>query len=401
MRYHGGFVNGAACDPTGAERLVDFPTDGFGDNYPAIASWIDHNQNPFVSTNELRPQGGTPIAASLRDMRTSILASLTADRATPCRKYQAIVLTDGGESCESVAAAVTAAGTFQNLAFTNPNGVAVSNYDVPVYVIGFAICPPGQPNCQTRTDLNSIAAAGGTGAAILVNNQLELQLALAQIVAASVVAERCNNLDDDCDNRVDEDFPGKGAACSAGVGTCYDDGTIVCTADQLGLTCNATPGAPSAEVCNGLDDNCNGLIDDGVSCSGCVPVCTDAAGCDICNNIDEDCDAIIDEDFVSTSCGAATGECAPGTTALHRRRAVVRRRGRPGRRDLQQPRRRLRRHHRRPEPELLPGGDRLQPRHRRVPGRVPARHPGVHRRQLRHLQRRGHPRDRDRVQPAR
>jgi hypothetical protein len=315
MRYHGGFVNGAACDPTGAERLVDFPTDGFGDNYPAIASWIDHNQNPFVSTNELRPQGGTPIAASLRDMRTSILASLTADRATPCRKYQAIVLTDGGESCESVAAAVTAAGTFQDLAFTNPNGVAVSNYDVPVYVIGFAICPPGQPNCQTRTDLNSIAAAGGTGAAILVNNQLELQLALAQIVAASVVAERCNNLDDDCDNRVDEDFPGKGAACSAGVGTCYDDGTIVCTADQLGLTCNATPGAPSAEVCNGLDDNCNGLIDDGVSCSGCVPVCTDAAGCDICNNIDEDCDAIIDEDFVSTSCGAATGECAPGTTA--------------------------------------------------------------------------------------
>ena len=315
MRYHGGFGNGTvACDPTGGQRLVDFPATGFDDNYPQIRAWIDHNQNPFTTADELRPQGGTPIAASLRDMRTSILASLTADNKTPCRKYQVIFLTDGGESCESVAAAQTAAASFQNLTFVNPNGVTVMDYDVPVYVIGFAICPPAVPNCQTRLDLNAIAAAGGTGQAILVSNQLELQLALAQIVAASVTTERCNNLDDDCDTRVDEDFPGKGAACSAGVGACFDDGTVVCTADQLGLTCNATPGVPGSEVCNGLDDNCDGLIDNGISCTSCVPVCTDASHCDICNNIDEDCDAIIDEDFAPTSCGVDTGACAPGTT---------------------------------------------------------------------------------------
>jgi len=315
MRYHGAYINGGACDPTGGQRLVDFPATGYDDNYPAIASWIDHNQNPFATQNELRPNGGTPIAASLRDMRASILGSLAADAKTPCRKYQVVFLTDGGESCESVPAAVSAAQTFQNLSFTNPNGVNVTGYNVPVYVIGFAICPPGNPNCQTRTDLNSIAAAGGTTQAILVNNQLELQLALAQIVAASVVSERCNGLDDDCDTFIDEDFPGKNSTCSAGTGTCFDAGNVVCTPDQLGLFCDATPGAPSAEVCNGLDDNCDGLVDNGINCQGCVPVCTDGNHCDICNNIDEDCDGRIDEDFAPTSCGVDTGACSTGTTA--------------------------------------------------------------------------------------
>ena len=312
---HPFMMNHGGCDPSGGERLVDFPATGFDDNYAQIRQWIDHQQ-PNVSTDvEINAQGGTPIAASLRDMRTAVFNSARLDTRTPCRKHQVIFLTDGGESCETVAAAVTAAGTFQNMSFTNAAGTVVPDYDVPVYVIGFAVCPPGQPNCQTRQDLNSIAAAGGTGSAILVNNQLELQLALAQIVANSVLAERCNNLDDDCDGAVDEDFPGRGASCSAGVGACFASGTVQCTADQSGLACNATAGTPSPEVCNGLDDNCDGLIDNGISCTGCVPVCTNAAHCDVCNNIDEDCDSRIDEDFVATSCGVDTGACAPGTTA--------------------------------------------------------------------------------------
>jgi hypothetical protein len=312
---HPFMMNHGGCDPSGGERLVDFPATGFDDNYAQIRQWIDHQQ-PNVSTDvEINAQGGTPIAASLRDMRTAIYNSARLDTRTPCRKHQVIFLTDGGESCETVADAVTAAGTFQNMSFTNAAGTVVPDYDVPVYVIGFAVCPPGQPNCQTRQDLNSIAAAGGTGTAILVNSQLELQLALAQIVASSVLAERCNNLDDDCDGAIDEDFPGRGATCSAGVGACFASGTVQCTADQTGLACNATAGTPSPEVCNGLDDNCDGLIDNGISCTGCVPVCADAAHCDICNNIDEDCDAVIDEDFAPTSCGVDAGACAPGTTA--------------------------------------------------------------------------------------
>src|SRR5690606_13858621 len=131
---HGGFIVGSlACDPTGGEQLVDFPASGFDDNYSQIFEYIDH-QRPVLGTSvEITSQGGTPIAASLRDMRASIFANAQADTRTPCRKHTVVFLTDGGESCESVPAAVSAAQTFQNMAFTNAAGVAVTDYDVPVY----------------------------------------------------------------------------------------------------------------------------------------------------------------------------------------------------------------------------------------------------------------------------
>ena len=51
--------------------------------------------------------------------------------------------------------------------------------------------------------------------------------------------ETCNNLDDDCDMLVDEDFT-KGTACSNGrLGECRVVGTTVCRADGTGTQCNA------------------------------------------------------------------------------------------------------------------------------------------------------------------
>lgn len=65
---------------------------------------------------------------------------------------------------------------------------------------------------------------------------------------------------------------------------------------------------PSAEVCNGLDDDCDGQIDDGVlnACDECGPVPGE-----VCDGIDNDCDGAIDEGCpcgpgyvrVNTTCG--------------------------------------------------------------------------------------------------
>ena len=40
--------------------------------------------------------------------------------------------------------------------------------------------------------------------------------------------------------------------------------TVVDLSD--GTTCSVVAGSPSAETCNNIDDNCNGVIDDGLSC---------------------------------------------------------------------------------------------------------------------------------------
>ncbi|HVV88621.1 MAG TPA: MopE-related protein, partial [Kofleriaceae bacterium] len=84
------------------------------------------------------------------------------------------------------------------------------------------------------------------------------------VTAGMPVAEKCNGIDDDCDTLLDETFPGLGAPCSAGVGACARAGTLLCTADGLGTRCSATPGQPAGqESCNYLDDDCNGTVDDG------------------------------------------------------------------------------------------------------------------------------------------
>jgi MYXO-CTERM domain-containing protein len=79
----------------------------------------------------------------------------------------------------------------------------------------------------------------------------------------------CDSIDEDCDGTTDENWPGvrhsaadPADACSAGLGICLRTGTFVCDAATTGQQCSVTAGTPGpTELCNGLDDNCDGLTD--------------------------------------------------------------------------------------------------------------------------------------------
>lgn len=71
----------------------------------------------------------------------------------------------------------------------------------------------------------------------------------------------CDDIDNDCDGATDEAFPLKGTACYAGTGLCRNEGQYVCNSSQDGVICTATPGTPQPESCNGIDDNCDGIVD--------------------------------------------------------------------------------------------------------------------------------------------
>jgi hypothetical protein len=77
--------------------------------------------------------------------------------------------------------------------------------------------------------------------------------------------EICDNKDNNCNGQIDEGF-NVGQSCSVGVGECARTGQYVCKADGTGTECNATPGKPTAEICDGKDNNCNGQIDEGNVC---------------------------------------------------------------------------------------------------------------------------------------
>lgn len=90
------------------------------------------------------------------------------------------------------------------------------------------------------------------------------------------VAELCDGEDNDCDDETDEGNPEGGAACDTGLLGICSAGTEQCSSGALLCVADSTP---VSEVCNGLDDDCDGTIDEGdlcpvgESCVGgaCVP----------------------------------------------------------------------------------------------------------------------------------
>ena len=152
--------------------------------------------------------------------------------------------------------------------------------------------------------------------------------------------EVCNGIDDDCDDTIDLAAEDALAWYADADGDTYGDAMDVvdaCEAPEGYLAddtdCDDTDGTvfPGAtEVCNGIDDDCDTVVDDGatdsvvwyadadadgygdpaVTTPSCTPPtgyvgddtdCDDAAGTvfpgatEVCNDIDDDCDSTIDE----------------------------------------------------------------------------------------------------------
>jgi Putative metal-binding motif len=77
--------------------------------------------------------------------------------------------------------------------------------------------------------------------------------------------EVCDGVDNNCDGRIDE-----GARATCGVGWC--------ARYAIGCTTVCTPGPPIAETCNMFDDDCDGIVDNGTDLELCGPGRTCLAG---------------------------------------------------------------------------------------------------------------------------
>ena len=89
------------------------------------------------------------------------------------------------------------------------------------------------------------------------------------------MAEVCNGLDDDCDGTEDNGIDAVGESCSTGLAGACALGTYACEANTLRCVPNAEPDSVN-ETCNGVDDDCDGTVDEGFGLAGCED---EIAGC--------------------------------------------------------------------------------------------------------------------------
>jgi Putative metal-binding motif len=71
----------------------------------------------------------------------------------------------------------------------------------------------------------------------------------------------CDGYDNDCDGVADDDFS-VGMTCYSGIGGCRMPGELVCTVDMASAKCDATPGVGQNELCDGIDNDCDGSVDE-------------------------------------------------------------------------------------------------------------------------------------------
>ena len=129
--------------------------------------------------------------------------------------------------------------------------------------------------------------------------------------------EVCDGVDDDCDGVIDEGFDADGDGWTTCAGDCDDGDAAVHPAVEM-------------EWCNGIDDDCDGFVDEGYDPDGdgvsrCEGDCDNTdpkvhpGAEEICNGIDDDCDWSIDEGFDNDGDGWTTcnGDCADDDVLVH------------------------------------------------------------------------------------
>ncbi|MBI3182833.1 MAG: putative metal-binding motif-containing protein [Myxococcales bacterium] len=193
---------------------------------------------------------------------------------------------------------------------------------------GVESCNGIDDDCDTQTDEGLGTLTCGVGACQVTVNAC-VGGTPQSCTPGSPNTELCDGIDNNCNGSTDETFPQQGQSCPTGQQGICASGQSTCVSGALGCK------APDAgvELCppdGGLDENCNGIVDDPMICGCNVTVDNDTDGAnecvdcndndgtikpgatEKCNGKDDNCNSQVDEGFDQDSDGFTTCGTKPG-----------------------------------------------------------------------------------------
>jgi hypothetical protein len=258
----------AATSADVAESVgIDIIAVRFGNDFPCpVGTGSNFLKDVIATTQALFYEGN----ANLSGIFTQISQSIVCDDGDVCTRDSCV-----GTTCTS--APITG----------DADGDGVSDCQDK--------CPGANDNLIGLNCAVGIGACQGQGSKVCQCNGNNCQI-VCNASAGDPSAEICNLIDDDCDGLVDEDLQ-TGQSCTVGVGQCLSTGQFICTPNGTSI-CSATPGTPQVEVCDNIDNDCDGITDEifdscGVRCGdGTSCLCTEVSYQSLVNTIDSNALAI-------------------------------------------------------------------------------------------------------------
>jgi hypothetical protein len=317
------------CTPVGARCCVDGDDDDHGIGVGCDGPDCD-------DTRDTTYAGATELCNGVDDDCDGTVDETPSGVGVVCSTGMAGVCSSGITACvsgavvctpDAMSAAETCNGTDDDCdtrvdedASGTGSVLTRSCYSGPSGTAGVGVCMAGVQNC-----------VGG-----------DFSACIGEVRPAA--AEVCNGIDDDCDGTADDGNPGGGLACSTGLSGSCGTGEVTCSGGLL--TCRSLA-MGTTEICDAQDNDCDGLLNEGfpglgTACTsglgtcrvGGVIVCnpTNPAGAPVCNAVpsagrveqcdyvDDDCDGVVDDGFIGASgrydtvanCGACGFDCSRG-----------------------------------------------------------------------------------------